>query len=262
MAEVVSLPFHTKESVDYINSWSNTHTNGHIPHLVDDLNGVMALANAVCFKAPWAGEFPKEETRDGVFTREDHSEVVVPMMHKKQAACYTHYKDFAALGLPYGDGKHWTMYILLPDEGKDANGIVEWLSSETWTDCTQRMAAGAQTVDILLPRFRAEGDYELKDILSKMGVQSMFQSRNEFGLVSSHSEGLCVGLLKQKTFMDVSEEGTEAAAVSIALLDNAVAPGEDNGQDNTATFHATRPFIYLIQEDTSKAILFMGIFKG
>ena len=262
-AELASLDFDTNEAVDYLNNWCRERTQGMIPQIVDRLDGVMALMNAVYFKGPWSNEFDPAETKDDTFTREDGSEVLLPMMQSDKASFYSHPNDtYATLGMAYGQVGNWVMYLLLPNEGKTVDDIVNGLTVESWNenvgwrDISAKISVG---VDVKIPRFKVESNVNLGNIIAGMGAPSMFVARGEFPLVSENYKDLAVSLIKQKAAIEVSEEGTEASAVTIAYWSGA---NDKSGYTPIPEFHATRPFIYLIQERTTGAIFFMGTYRG
>ena len=258
-----TLDFGTKGAVDYVNNWCHEHTQGMIPQIVDRLDGVMALMSAVYFKAPWHGKFDPAETKDETFTREDGTKQTLPMMHREDAAFYVKGETYATLGLTYGDSKNWTMYVLLPNEGRTIDDIINGLTVKSWSEYADLFDVYSEfnvKVDVKLPRFKTETDADLKSLLENMGAGSMFLSCGEFSLMSENYKNLFVNLIKQKAAIEVSEEGTEASAVTIATM--CYSTGEDDDPAPIPVFHATRPFIYLIQEASTGAIFFMGTFRG
>lgn len=260
---VAALPFGTKEAADYVNGWCSEQTAGQISKIVEDLDGRLALLNAVHFKAPWSGDFDAGDTREQDFTREDGTTRQIPVMHRRDVAYYSSGNGevpYATLGLPYGNGKNWTMYVLLPYGGTTVSDVIGQLNMDTWKKVLRQMSVAdvraGQTVDVLLPRFTTASDLALNEALTAMGAQTMFSPKAEFPLMSDEG-GLSIDLVKQKALIEVTEEGTEASAVTIARL---VTVGDS--APSLPTFHATRPFVYLIQEETSGAIFFMGVYRG
>ena len=263
-AEVASLEFDQQSAVDYVNDWCNRHTGGMIPKIVDKLNGVMALMNATYFKGPWSCTFDPKETADESFTREDGTRLTVPMMHRQGAAYYAANKQYKTLGMPYGKGRNWLFYALLPNEGYQVDDIIASLSNQSWEENIHHIKsyiqyqAGGNEVDIKMPRFKVESEVTLNDILSTMGAASMFANKGEFTLISKNYKDLFVDVIRQKAAIEVTEEGTEAAALTIAEMD-----GDDgDGVNSIPKFYATRPFIYMIQEMETGAIFFMGVYRG
>lgn len=255
-AEVASLPFGSKESVDYINDWSNKHTEGLIPHLVDNLNGVMALMNAVYINAPWTEIFVPQNTKNEEFVKEDGERVTLPMMNGGfRGTSYTKTQNYEVLRKPYGLYHNWAMYILLPKEGRTIDDILPELTNASWVEVLQGMENCP--VKVKMPRFKTENDIIMNKILEEMGTPSMFQPMQEFPLISSSNKDLFVNIVQQKVTINVKEEGTEAAAVSLGIM-----TGSNGSEPQFINFHATRPFVYLIQEDSSGTIFFIGTYQG
>lgn len=256
-AEAATVPFGTKEAVDFVNNWSSQHTEGLIPQLVENLDGVMALINAVYINAPWTEPFHTLNTVNEKFTKEDGNDVTVPMMHGKHLASTSYAKtnDYEALRMAYGTNNNWAMYVLLPSKGKSVDDVISKLTSESWAETLRGMAGRA--VEVKLPKFKTELDLNLNKILSQMGAPSMFNPLQELTLISSNYKDLYVSMVKQKATIEVKEEGTEAAAVTIMGMVG------DSGETITYyPFFVDRPFVYLIQEASSGAIFFIGTYRG
>jgi serpin B len=265
--EATSLDFNSQTAVDYINGWCKEKTEGMIPSIVSKKeieSAVLALLNAVYFKAPWTNPFNKEETRDMSFTRENGEKQNLPMMHRDNALFYAPGDIFKTLGLSYGSGKNWTMYILLPNEGKTVNDVLSSLSAKMWAEYTYAASMFSESglttmVDVLLPRFKTENSSNLNDVIAGMGAPSMFLPRQEFSRISPTAKDFFVSLVKQNAAIEVTEEGSEAAAVTAAIICTALG---DEGGSYMPEFHADHPFVYLIQEASSGAIFFIGTYHG
>lgn len=257
-AEVASLDFASPSSVEYVNNWCSEHTGGLIPKMADRLDGPMVLLNAVYFKAPWHDKFDPAETRAETFTREDGTTVTMAMMHRDDATM--HYPNdmdpFAVLTLSYGEGHNWLLHVVLPNVGKTVDETIEGLTAERWAKkiFLDDMSSMHMDADVLLPRFKVESEVNLRDVLKGMGATSMFEPRNEFPFISENYKDLCLDRISQRTVFEVTEEGSEAAAMTDLHWSG------DYSYD--PVFHATRPFIYLIQERTTGAIFFMGTYRG
>ena len=258
-AETFCKDFSQKSTVDFINDWCDKHTEGMIKKIIDQLDPMaqMVLMNAIYFKAAWSGKFKKEETKDEMFTG-DNGMRTVPMMHRLDATEYTTNSTYATIGLPYGTGKNWRMYVLLPNLGKTVGDVLNSLSNKMWSENVAQMYG--EYVDVKLPKFKTESDIDLNEVLKALGAPTMFTSSADFTAMTKQQRELFVGLIKQKAAIEVSEEGTEASAVTIATY------VEDNGGDGGGTpilqFHADHPFVYLIQEASSGAIFFIGTYHG
>ena len=254
-AQVDALDFTKDSSLRRINKWCNGHTDGMIPSILDELDSqaIMYLLNAVYFKAPWAAKFDPGATRDMDFTKQDGSIVKRPMMHLKTKAAYAKNDLCEMLRLPYGNGDY-SIFVMLPCEGKTVGDIIRSLSAQELKQ--QRMLDGAtHEVDILIPRFTTESETKLENVLSSMGMPRAFTRAAEF---PNMTEGyLLVSMIMQKAKIEVNEEGTKAAAVTVSKM----VLGSGVSLD-VRTFHATHPFVYYIVEGNTGSILFMGTYCG
>ena len=256
-AEATSLDFSQLSSLEYINGWCNEKSHGMIPKIIDNLSpdAMLVLMNAIYFKATWTDKFDKKDTKDETFTKADGSSVTLPMMHRKAEIQCGQNDLFTSIRLPYGSGDNYSMYILLPAEGKTVDDIIVSLNNEFWE--ANRNSAIA-IADIKLPRFETKSEIELNEMVKELGASSMFDPKKaDFTGISRNYKELYVSLLKQKAAIEVNEEGTKTSAVTIAMMD-----GEGGGPNKTIDFHANRPFVYLIQEWDTQAIFFIGTFQG
>ena len=263
LAKVASLDFAQHSAVDYINDWCNRQTEGMIPEILnyDELYPGMyvSIANAVYFNAPWRQSFEESETKDEDFTAEDGSKMLLPIMHREDVFHYCDTENYSVVSLKYSKGNKWTMNILLPHEGKTVSDVVKTLNMQSWAAVAKRQVTA--DVDVKLPRFESNQEYGLNIIMADMGASSMFKPLNEFPNICQNTDGFFVSMIKHVAGIKVSEQGTKAAAVTIAGSD--ISNGDD-GPDGAyiIPFHATRPFIYLIQEASSGAIVFIGAYYG
>lgn len=259
-AEVFCKDFSQKSTITFINDWCNQHTEGNIKEIIHELNPEqkIVLMNAIYFKASWSGKFEKEETKKEKFTREDGVSSAVQMMHRRDATEYTSNDVYATIGLPYGHGSNWRMYVLLPHEGMTVNDVLGGLNNSSWNDNLSKMEG--MGVDVKLPKFKTESEMQLNEVLKALGASTMFGLTADFSPMTKDATQLFIDLIKQKATIEVSEEGTEASAVTI----NMMCTSNGDGDEGTPIplFHANRPFIYLIQEATSGAIFFMGTYQG
>ena len=250
-AMVDNLDFFDKAgSAAKINKWCSDHTEGLIPKVLDETDPDMLayLLNALYFKSKWSEQFEKNATRNLVFTREDNTSVYVPMMAQVKDFPYQETSDFKAVRLPYGNGA-FVMTVLLPLPGRKTSDILSRLASSGLDGIHFEICH----VDLQLPRFETRfGDY-LNNILSAMGMPSAF-SATDADLSGMSPDAMRLSYVRQDAVIKVDEEGSEAAAVSSAAVEKnyAAAPGEN------VVFHADHPFIYLISESSTGAILFAG----
>lgn len=259
-AQIDAFPFTDDRNVDIINNWCNTHTDGMIPKILDSLDpyAAMYLLNAVFFKASWTDKFDPNYTRNKVFTKEDGTILEHKMMHVAIKAAYGSNDLCKMLRLPYGNGSY-SMNVLLPHQGKTVGDIIQSLSAQQLEQQrTQEMTT--YNVDVLMPRFTTESETHLEGVLSSMGMPLAFHPRTaEFSNMVKDEE-LWISMMMQKAKIEVNEKGTKASAVTIARGYKKGFAG-DNRQKN-AEFHATRPFVYYIVDNSSGTIYFMGTYCG
>ena len=255
-ANVEAINFNSSNIVKKINNWCKTHTDGMIPELLKNgelnLLAVMYLLNAVYFNASWTDKFDPMSTRDLDFTTLDGKTVKRPMMHRRGKAAYGKNDLCKMLCLPYGN-KAYSMIVLLPNEGKTTGDIIRNLSAQKLKQWQSQMRT--RDVDILMPRFTTESETRLEKILSSMGMPRAFSGDSaEFpNMIQRVEEGLSVSMMKQKAKIEVNEEGTKAAAVTVTEETAISLPRYEY-------FYATRPFVYYIMEKNSGAIFFMGTY--
>lgn len=263
-AGVESLDFTSAESsLNRINGWCNETTNGMIPSILsrDEFNaaGLAYILNSIYFKADWTSAFDKEDTTPADFTTSEGKKLQLPMMHKQDDVQYLESEDMKVVAMSYGGGAY-SMYVLLPDEGKLLADIIGNLGAEKWAQLVKEMKNTVMGVDIMMPKYETETDTDLASVLTTMGMRTAFTNEADYGNMLQTGD-IYFDLMKQKARIEVSEEGTKAAAATIAgqvTLDE----GGTDQEPQLPTFHATRPFLYIIMEQTTGAIFFMGIYSG
>ena len=258
-AEASSLDFYdSKGSADIINKWCSDHTNGLIPSILDEVNPrILAyLLDALYFKSEWVKPFPKEGTRQkAAFTTGAGKEVTVPMMYNREHFLYNVNETLRAVRLPYGNGA-FSMTVILPSEGKTLSDVIGYLDEEKWRAFTGAMEE--VLVHVGLPKFETQSFLDLKDLLADMGMPTAFDGKKaDFSPMSPAASHL--DFVKQKAVIKVSEEGAEAAAVSIGAVETNSIGGPS---ERIVVFHADHPFLYLITESSTGALLFAGKFTG
>ena len=231
-----------------------------IKKIIDKLSPAaqMVMMNAIYFKASWSGKFKKEDTTEEAFTSETGSCERVQMMHRLDGTEYASNDIYATIGLPYGAGEHFKMYVLLPNEGKAVSDVLSTLNENSWNMTLCQLQG--ELVNVMLPKFKTESDMSLNEVLSSLGATTMFTPQADFTGITAQIEQFFVSLIKQKAAIEVSEEGTEASAVTYTELDT---EGEGGGDGvPVIQFRADHPFVYLIQEASSGAIFFIGTYHG
>ena len=250
-AQIEKLEFDLS-ALTTINGWVNNKTKGKIPTILDQISGqeIMFLINAIYFKGQWKYQFDPAKTQNSPFYLKNGNTVSVPYMKIKEKFGYSEQEGFRVLKMPYGRGK-FSMVLILPDEGKTTENITSTLNPTVWSTISTAVSTTVST-DVLLPKFKYSWESELNDILSSLGMGIAFDSQlADFSKINNTAK-LFITKVKHKSFIEVNEEGTEAAAVtSIGIGVTSVGPSQP-------MFYATRPFLYFITEDDTDAILFAG----
>jgi len=249
-ASITSLNF-DQTALNTINSWVNTKTNGKIPTILDTItpDEVMFLINAIYFNGQWQYQFDPSKTVNSDFTLSSGQTVSVPMMNLKQQFGYSEQTGYKALKMPYGRGK-FQMVVLLPDEGNTPESIGGQLDPTKW-DALNASLNNPVEIGVWFPKFQYSWDIDLNQLLSSLGMAVAFSKDDaDFSKISTEYQ-LFITDVKHKTFIKVDEEGTEAAAATSVGISTTVVL-------NPLEFHANRPFLYLITEEDTGAILFIG----
>ena len=238
-----------------INKWVAQQTRDKIQDLmtkgsIDKLTRFV-LANAIYFKGKWNSEFDKKLTKDSPFTSLDGKKTSVPMMHRDGMFGYSAGDGFQALAMPYKEG-HLSMVVLLPSEGVSLKNFDEKLNPDLLSTWLRELKN--TKVDVYFPKFKMTTPvYQLDPILKDMGMTKAFSKDADFSGMSP-SKDLYISTVAHKAFVDVNEEGTEAAAATgIAIRSAAMAPKK-------IVFKADRPFLFFIRHDPTDTILFFGRF--
>ncbi|MBR3110298.1 MAG: serpin family protein [Prevotella sp.] len=235
------------ETMDVINQWASDHTMGMIPEVLkeDSFNpdAVSYLLNALYFKGIWSSPFKKEETQDESFGGGDK----VPMMHQfKEGLLYTENDLYQAVRLPYGNGAY-RMDVFLPREDKTVGEVLETLSGSNWQPEYENT-----DVDLKLPRFETDTNQDLVGVMAGLGMPKAFSIDAEFPYFCNGDP--YISQMFQVAKIKLDEEGTEAAAVTVIEMTESI--------PQRADFHANRPFLYIISEQSTGVIFFIGQYTG
>lgn len=252
-AEVRGLDFGSPSAAATINEWVSGATKGRIEKIVSppispDL--VMFLINAIYFKGSWSRPFDKDLTRPAPFRLADGSRKQVEMMFYSGPDSVSAYSDgsVTVLDLPYG-GRAYSMTIVLPAEGADVKSVVAAMSTETWRSWTEGLQVNRAVVS--MPKFKLEYEIELSNALTALGMGIAFDPQAaDFTRIYSGSQRVYISKVKHKTYVDVNEEGTEAAAATSVEIGVTSLP---------PMIAVDRPFLFAIREKFSGTILFMGV---
>ena len=253
-ATAESLDFSSPKTLNRINDWCKKKTNGLIPKILDEVNpeAVSYLLNAIYFKAAWTYPFEVRYTETVTFTTENGPEKL-PMMYQTEEFRYMKNNIFAAVDLPYGDGK-WKMTVMLPSKGKNVSNVIDYLVQEGTSFLSQMKR---RDVSLKLPRFETESATEdLIGVLKKMGIARAFDE-SQAEIRNMCNRDVYISRMLQKAHIKVDENGSEAAAVTSADIVCLSA-----SMDEPVKFFADHPFVYLIREASSGVILFVGRFTG
>jgi serpin B len=237
-----------------INSWVESKTNNKIKDLFAEgsLNAMtrLVLTNAVYFKGLWESPFEKANTSQQDFYLDSGSKVSVSTMNKKEDFSYAESGGVKVLEMPY-QGEKLSMVIFLPAKGSTIS-FEESLSLEKITELRNKLT-GADVV-VSIPKFKFDESYSLNDSLKKLGVSEAFVPGGADFSGMDGTKNLFIDLVVHKAFIEVNEEGTEAAAATGVTMSATAMPVETE----PFTFKADHPFIFLIQDNESGNILFMG----
>lgn len=263
-AKVALLDFTQNTAVDYINQWCNEQTEGMIPRVMEygNINSEMkiSLVNAIYFNAPWHYAFKKGETKEKTFMTDDGCQNQLPMMHQIDILKYLYTETYSAIKIDYSEGGKWSMYLMLPHEGKTLSNIIHDLNGHTWAANMEKMVYAK--VDVELPRFEITHSYILNNSLTTLGAPSLFMARNEFPYICQNEKDIFVSMIKHVASIQVSEQGTKVSAVTHEMGNFSSDDDDGKGGSYVEPFHANRPFVYLIQEASSGAIAFIGTYLG
>ena len=250
-ARVQELDFASPKAKDIINQWCADKTNNCIKEVIQEIPEQVRLylLNALYFKGIWKSQFKKSNTKQEVFNNADGSKSEVPMMNlSTKLFNYTQNDYFSIAELPYGN-EAFSMVVFLPAEGKTLDESLPKLTSDNWNEWSGKLSSN--TLNIKLPRFEIRYDKDLIADMEALGMKEAFDDKADFSKMSMFD--LAVGILEQFTYVNVNEEGTEAAAVTVGgMVESAPAP------PSVYNFYVDRPFVFMIKEKSTGAILFMG----
>ncbi|MDO6392472.1 serpin family protein [Pontibacter sp. BT731] len=248
-ATVQGLDFASPTAKDQMNNWVKSKTNGKIETIVDEVrrDHILFLINAIYFKGTWTFPFDKKLTKLGPFQLENGSTVTPDFMAMKNGE-YLHYQDeqLELIDLPYGN-QQYSMTILVPGRDRTVQEVAQELNAARLA--TLLANAKKTTYELYMPKFKLEYSKELNDMLKQLGMGIAFTGQANFSRMVEGHGNLAISEVKHKTFVEVNEEGTEAAAAtSTGVMLTSLPP----------SVRIARPFVFLIREKSSGAILFIG----
>jgi serpin B len=248
-AVVKSLDFNKPDAADIINKWCADKTKNRIEEIIKPPIGgdvAMYLINALYFKSKWQFEFDKKDTKQDDFTKANGQTKKVNMMEQSTDLPYYADQHLQCVEMPYGN-QAFSMVVILPAHNSNIDQLIEHLDNSTWQNIVENLHE--RGVRLRLPRFKIECELPLVKPVQNAGMKRIFRG----GFANISDVPLLVSDIIQKTFVEVNEAGTEAAAVTvIEMFVTSIGGG------GAIPFIANRPFLYLIKEKSTGAILFIG----
>ena len=246
-AMVKALDFNSSLAAGTINNWCAEKTNDRIKEIIQgQIPGdvVMYLINALYFKSKWIYEFDRAHTKQDDFSIDGNRKKKVNMM--EQTTYFPYYADqyLQCVELPYGN-EAFSMAVILPADNMDIGQLIDYLDNTKWQQIVSNL--WYREVRLKLPRFKIECEIDLNEPVKNVGMKRIFGG----GFANISDSPLFVSEIRQKTFVEVNEEGTEAAAVTVIAMPTSIPPPP-------VQFFANRPFLYLIKEKSTGVILFIG----
>ncbi|MBD2498114.1 serpin family protein [Nostoc sp. FACHB-280] len=250
-AKVANLDFKSASALNSINNWVNDNTKGKINKIVDQIepNQVLFLINAIYFKGQWSEKFDKNQTAEHPFYSASGQQKLHPMMSQTGEYKYYENEQFQAVSLPYGKDGKVSFYIFLPKQNSNLKSFYQNLNAQNWEKWLTQFHS--QEGFIRLPKFKTDYEVTLNDALKALGMQEAFSKQANF---SGIGENLAISQVKHKTFVEVNEEGTEAAAAtSVGIVATSL-------REKPEPFRmiVDRPFFCAIRDNQTGSILFMG----
>ncbi len=255
-ADAKTLDFANGGSLNTINNWASKKTHGTIPQVLDRLNSeaIAYLLSSIYFQATWTEQFDKKMTKEETFVCEEGEIKLLQMMNNKSLIQLFENEDCRMVCLPYGSGKAWNMFVMLPKGNATVGELLESMDCDYWNSLLRTRKN--MILDLKLPKFITSSKLDFTKTFPKMEIKRIFGEDAEL-------DGICQGLklhvskMIQSGSIEVNEEGTKATAVTVGeLMDGESGPNGEN------QFHAKRPFVYLICENSTNAVFFAGVYHG
>jgi serine protease inhibitor len=250
-AKVANLDFQDATAPSIINNWVKENTSGKITKIVETIepNQVLFLINAIYFKGQWSNKFDKTQTAEHPFYSTSSKQKKHPMMSQKGDYRYYENEQFQAVSLPYGQDGKVSFYIFLPKQNSNLKAFHQNLNVENWQKWMAQFSK--REGFIRLPRFQTDYDITLNDTLKALGMEEAFTNKANF---SAMGKNLSISQVKHKTFVEVNEEGTEAAAAtSVGIVATSL-----RQKPEPFRMIIDRPFFCAIRDNQTGNLLFMG----
>jgi len=249
-AYIKQMDFSQAWALDTINNWCAKKTNNLIKNPLDKISpdAVMYLVNAIYFKGIWRKHFETKNTQEANFTNEFGNQVKVNMMYQKDTFNFVQDDNAQYLDMPYGNNA-FCMTVILPNDGKTIDNVLNYLTTDSWNNTIKY--SQTKVVEVYFPRFKTQNKFLLNDPLKNMGMNLAFTDNADFTNIANAP--LKITRVLHDTYVEVTEEGTEAAAVTIVEVGitsvlNAPIP----------VFRVNKPFLFVIREKSTGVILFIG----
>lgn len=250
-AQVDNLDFSSPEAVETINNWVSQNTNGRIDKIVNKIDPlvVMYLINAIYFKAFWQYPFDPEQTSEDWFFKQNGDSILTPFMQQNQEIQYLSTDQFEAVDLAYGKGD-FSMSLVMPKTGYTISDLISSLDKVEWDSIVEQFSTVSLMVE--LPKFTLEYNITLNEVLKSLGMEVAFdQNRADFSDINPDFP-LYISNVLHKSFIQVDEKGTEAAAATSVEISLTCVP-------MIVSFN--HPFLFVIRERESNTVLFMGVLQ-
>ncbi len=250
-AEITQADFSNPATLDAINGWVNVKTHGKITEIINSISNdaMMFLINAIYFKGTWTYEFDKSKTEAMPFTTAEGKTVSCQMMRQKAFLAYAQIAETQVVDLPYGGG-NYSMTIVLPPQGIDIDAYTAALTQDAWSGLIA--ALQKDTVQLYLPKFKVEWEDTVNRPLIELGMGIAFSWVTADFTRINRDGGIYISFVKHKTFVQVDEEGTEAAAVTIVGFERTSIGG------GPPVVMLNRPFLFMIREHSTGTVVFVG----
>ena len=251
-AKVSNLNFTDASARSTINNWVKQNTNGKINEIVQKISPdqVLFLVNAIYFKGSWTNEFDRQQTQSYPFSLLSGQQKQHPMMSQKGDYRYLENQQFQAVSLPYGNNGRISFYVFLPKENSNLKAFHQTLNAENWDKWMSEF--NKREGSIRLPKFKMDYDVTLNNTLKTLGMGEAFTEKANF---SGMGKNFAISEVKHKTFVEVNEQGTEAAAATSVEIMPLSAPAPTEAPFKMVV---DRPFFCAIRDNQTGSIVFMG----
>lgn len=254
-AEIAGLDFSDLASVDIINDWIADKTKDKIKDMITELDPstVLVLVNAIYFNGTWTYEFDEDETYDGIFNGLGDENISCKMMQSgKLKTKYNISENLTLATLPYGDG-NFEMVLYMPTTGSEMQTVIDGIDASKLAELLNN--AQEDSITIHLPKFKIEtATISIKEMLRNLGMEIPFTEAADFSNIFGPDHTIFISDVLHKAFIEVNEEGTEAAAATVIIFIETSA----GGGSEEIVLHFNKPFLFFIREVSTGEILFAG----